>query len=621
MFRDFFSAFADLFTARRSRLEVSGLLLTLAMLPVSELLVMRMFSHLILDGPERYRSDPDGVAVSAAVFFGAFALSRAIHHVVRLNRVRVFRRGFETSAVSRAGVRKDAQKEAWTWAAAFELSTAMVSLIQVAAFCGLFLWLDPWFGLTNIAVVAGVLALVAGIYGRQLRHQVLYLAEGGKPGATAVGDRVGKRVRDAELGAVVASLAMAASLTLVLYRTVRGGIGGADAIVLFLGLRMMFSQVGNLSASAMRFARVRARLGAGAKGVDDDDDFDDVADEVAEDRIDGTSDDGPPAVSPHRTRLVAQLVAAGQRGDDDQVREIGDRLRRGATFAERRAREAAEAFAELAAPVGGREPVHLSWHAKPFPGTVGNWVGPLLLRTLTDRPVRYVSPNAAGTEPHLVLSGSILGSVGPGAVVAGAGVLRHDAAPDPRATYLSVRGPLTAAALRRAGGPAVEAHGDPIALAARLAPVVPTGDGGLGFVRHVSQSDLRIDLADGIEEIGPSAARPDDVRRFLGRLAGHDGVITSDPGVAALCDALGVPCAPVAFAGDDRFVPVYADYARGVGLDQARLVEVSTDLAATRWDDVLAVRTVAGAVLDEIEANLRRAVELQIDRGPAVRPA
>ncbi|RZI89396.1 MAG: hypothetical protein EOO67_12110, partial [Microbacterium sp.] len=144
MYRDFFRAFTELFSARRSRGEISALLLVMALLPVSELVVTHMFSHLILRGAKQYDEDPHGVLVSGAVFFLAFAMSRALHHVVRLNRVRVFRRGFELS-----GEQRPPSKEAWSWAAAFELSTAMVSLIQIVAFCSLFTYLDVVFGLLN----------------------------------------------------------------------------------------------------------------------------------------------------------------------------------------------------------------------------------------------------------------------------------------------------------------------------------------------------------------------------------------------------------------------------------------------------------------------------------------
>lgn len=611
MFRDFFRAFSDLFTERRNRIEVSGLLVTMALLPVSELVVTRMFSHLIISGPERYDRDPDGVILSGAVFFLAFALSRAIHHVVRLNRVRVFRRGFESS-----GQQRPASKEAWSWAAAFELSTAMVSLIQLVAFCGLFIWLDVLFGLANLLIAAGVLWLIAAIYARQLKHQVAYLVEGNKPGSTAIGERVGNRVRDAELGAVVASLAMALSLAAVLFRALDGHIAGADAIVLFIGLRMMYSQVGNLSASAMRFARVKARLTAGEGVVDvmdPDEEFDPLDDELED-----AGELQPARPTAHRAQLVSQMMLAGQRGELEQVQRFGERLSATAVPMETEvaAQQAAEAFAVLAASTeDAQHPVSLLWWARPFPGAVGNWLSPLLLRSVSGRPVLFQTPAAAAQDPHLVMIGSVAGSAHRHAIVAGTGALGPEVTLDPKATFVSVRGPLTADRVRAAGGPEVTSYGDPTVLASRFLPVEQgPSNGRLAFVRHVSHADVHVSLSGRMDELDPMASRPEDIERFLADLTSYDGVVTSDFSTAVLCHSYGVPCAPVSFADHETLGFVFDDYARGVGLSDFAPTVVDPRLDRTTWDDLLVPRTADDATLDRVQAAIEQAVTLYSER-------
>lgn len=84
---------------------------------------------------------------------------------------------------------------------------------------------------------------------------------GSRPGTVAIAQRVGGRIRDAELGAVLASVAMGLVLVCMLLRTLSGDLDSADAIVLFLGLRLLSTQLGTLSASVMRFARASARRG------------------------------------------------------------------------------------------------------------------------------------------------------------------------------------------------------------------------------------------------------------------------------------------------------------------------------------------------------------------------
>ena len=610
MLTDFARAFAQLFTTPRSRFAVSGLLLTMAMLPVSELVVTRMFSHLILHGPARYQVDPTGVVRDAVTFFVAFALARALHHLIRLNRVRVFRRGFDSSDHRRA-----ASQEAWGWAAAFELSTALVSLIQITAFCVLFAVVELGSGLTNLVIVGGVLTLVASIYRRQLHRQIRYLTEGQRTGRTAIGDRVGKRIRDAELGAIVATLAMALSLAVVLYRAVDGKVGGADAFVLFIGLRMLYSQVGNLSASAMRFARVKARLTAGPRSsavTDVDDELDDL-DDVAEE-----SDDLQPATpSAHRSQIVNQMLLAGQRGEIDAVERTAARLSvtRIPMESETNAQQAAEAFAELASSREGRLPLSLMWWPRPFPGSAGNWLSPLLLNRQASRPVVFQRPTALATAPHLMMVGSVLGSAQEHSIVVGTGARDFEAVPDPRATYLSVRGPLSAQVLQKNGGPTIESFGDPTLLVSRVFPVWRTGTNGrLAFVRHVSHAGIPVRLPEGMDEVSAQFSRPQDVEGFVRTLATYAGVVTSDPSVVAVCDSYGVPCAPVAFPFKEDLAFVLRDHALGIEAPDCAPTLVDPDLRRVTWDDLLVGRTVAPATLDAIEATVRQGVETYLDR-------
>lgn len=607
MYRDFYRAFRDLFRAPRSRGEISALLLVMALLPVSELAVTHLFSQLILRGAEQYQQDPSGVVVSGAFFFAAFAASRALHHVVRLNRVRVFRRGFERSDQERP-----ASQEAWSWAAAFELSTALVSLIQIVAFCALFAYLDVTFGLANIVIGAGVLWLVARIYRRQLQRQIAYLAEGNRPGGTGVGERVGTRIRDAELGAIVASLAMAGSLGLVLVRAIQGGLTGPDAIVLFIGLRMLYSQVGNLSASAMRFARAKARLAVGSSGLDDEDEFADPDTEL--DDLDNLRPAQPTA---HRAQLISQMLIASQRGESEQVHQFSKRLRSGVipTEAESNAESAAEAFADLASPTTGGPPLRLLWWARPFPGTAGNWISPAVLRAQSGRPVHFQTPTATAVEPHLVMVGSVIGSAHQQAIVVGTGALHAQAKIDPAAQFISVRGPLTAAALRACGGPAIEAFGDPALLAPRFLPLTSTPrNGRLAFVRHHAHDAIPVTLGEEFDELSPLASHPDQLVALLSRLSAYDAVVTSDVGTVVLCHAYGIPCVPVTFDGAEDHGFVLRDHGLGAGLGEITAINTDLDLSGTDWRSNVAPVHVEDAVLDGIQDSLDRGIEILLNR-------
>ena len=250
------AAFRRLFTTPRSRAAVGLLIVVTATLPVSEMLVLRLFSSLIINGPASFTKDASAALWKISIFFFAFGITRGAHHLIRLVRVRVFRNGFEIS-----GRKPSPSQQSWEWALAFELSGVLVSLVQALMFSALFLFIDWPTGVLNILVSGVVLALVSAIYRRQLSLQKDYAVMGHRPGTVAIAQRVSERVRDAEFGAMLASGSMVVVLICMALRTLLGDIDSANAIVLFLGLRLLSGQLGTLSSGIMRFARASARRG------------------------------------------------------------------------------------------------------------------------------------------------------------------------------------------------------------------------------------------------------------------------------------------------------------------------------------------------------------------------
>ncbi len=256
MVRHLAGAFGQLFVDRRSRLAVALLIVVVAAVPAAEMVAAGFFSRLITHGPEHFRTDPGMVLLQVAAFFLAFAVTRAAHHLVRVHRVRVFRRAFDSSGRTRSR-----SQESWEWAMAFELSSVLASLVQAGTFVVLFLVLEPVSGLVNLVVTAAVLWLVSTIFTRQLARQRDYVRMGNRPGTVGVAQRVDSRIKDAESGAALATVGLVLVLGTVLARVLLSEISSADAIVLFLGLRLLYGQLGVLSAGVMRFARASARGG------------------------------------------------------------------------------------------------------------------------------------------------------------------------------------------------------------------------------------------------------------------------------------------------------------------------------------------------------------------------
>jgi hypothetical protein len=168
--------------------------------------------------------------------------------------VRVFRRGFQSS-----GLQQSPGQASWEWALAFELSTVSVGLIQVFTFGALFVWINTTVGVANALLCTVALLAISRIYARQLSKQFGFVAEGNRPGSTAISERIATRVFAAEVGSIFATLALALMMALVLWRTLGNHLVAADAIVLFLGLRLLYGHLATLSPSVMRFARASSR--------------------------------------------------------------------------------------------------------------------------------------------------------------------------------------------------------------------------------------------------------------------------------------------------------------------------------------------------------------------------
>jgi hypothetical protein len=573
MFPDLVRAFAGLFTERRSRAAALVLLLTMAAIPVAELGVIRTFSQLIIKGPDQYETDRRAVLTSTVVFFVGFSVTRGLHHLVRFWRVRVFRNGFESS-----GLQRTHGQASWEWAQGFELSTVSVGLIQVVTFSALFLWINPVVGVANVGLCVAGLVAISGLYKRQLAKQADFAKEGTKPGSTSVSQRIATRLFAAEYGSVIATASMALMMLVVLWRTLTRQLAETDGVVLFLGLRLLYGHLGALSPSVMRFARdsVRrdaARASAMAMAVDVAEESLDVVvdgDEAAADERVATHTD---RLSRRRTQLVTHIVMAGQRGQAAEVQELSAGLARSGrlTAKEINATHIANSFAAYASGDDPSPPLSLVWWPRPFPGNFGDWLSPFVLHRNTGHRVQFQPPTAATNAPNLVMIGSIGRFIQPRSVVVGTGASRNDIELNPGATFVSVRGPLTADVVNRNGGPVVDSFGDPGLLLARLLPVERLcTNGRLALVRHHTHTDLPITLPDNMDEHSVLVSSPAAIAAFVATLCGYDGVVTSAMHVMITCHSYGIPCALVTFRGFEGAVHgtgmKYRDYALGAGL-------------------------------------------------------
>lgn len=319
----------------------------------------------------------------------------------------------------------------------------------------------------------------------------------------------------------------------------------------------------------------------------------------------------PSRTSRHRQSLVNQMIASGQRGEVERVREVAARLTANAipSSSEAGAQKAAEAFAHYAANgAAGDRALTLTWWPRPFPGNFGDWLSPLVLQHASDRPIRYHAPTAPTLSPNLVMIGSIGRFISSRSIVVGTGIASEEIELDTAAHYLSVRGPVTAELLRRQGGPVVDSLGDPGVLLSRVLPVNRGATNGrTALVRHFTHANLPLTLPEGWDELSVLRSHPEDIGEFVELLAGYDAVVTSAMHVMIACHSYGIPCALISFQGFEGAVHgtglKYRDYARGAGLSEPwEPVTVDLDLRRPRWEDLIRAEQISTEKMDEVEA-------------------
>lgn len=312
--------------------------------------------------------------------------------------------------------------------------------------------------------------------------------------------------------------------------------------------------------------------------------------------------------SKHRTRLLGQTIVAAQQGREEVADQLTLQIESSGitTAAELSTLRAAKSFATYMRGSDSVTPIPVSWWARPFPGNFGDWLGPLLVRDSSQRPVRYIGPTAPHTDPHLFTVGSIGRFIKRSSIVVGTGLSTLDTELNPHADYVSVRGPLTAQRVRESGGPGVQSFGDPGVLLSRFIPVERTNTNGrIALVRHFTHAGLPLRFSDEWDELSVMMSHPDEIAQFVAKLNQYDAVVTSAMHVMIVCHSYGIPCALISFTGFESSVHgtgiKYRDYSLGAGLDAVHEpTPVPLDLRKVNFDDLIRSTQVSKEKLDEV---------------------
>jgi hypothetical protein len=234
IFTQLFSATKLLVPTKRYRWQLMLLVLIAASIPVSELLVAKLFTDLVINGADRPVTE---IVLQLALFAFLFVSTRTINYLQKTYRVKFFDKAFGADTRE-----KSSTKESWEWAMGLELVT----------------FLSPNFGVLNLVLIALVLQLMGVLFKRQLKKQRGFVEKKRAKKTVTPAERLGSRIQQAEFATLMASFGVVVLLGLLIWFSLEGWVSLSNAIVLFLALRIQNTTFSSVSSSLMRFARAKA---------------------------------------------------------------------------------------------------------------------------------------------------------------------------------------------------------------------------------------------------------------------------------------------------------------------------------------------------------------------------
>jgi hypothetical protein len=262
--------FALLFPKGKHRNQAILLASIATIVPLTQLFVIRIFSHMITSGA----SEPvENAVLNFVAFFGLFGLTHIATYWQKTYRVKVF-----NGAISSNTDRRSKMTESWEWALAFETNNLLHTFAQMLVLAAYFIFVSWQVGVVNCILLLGTMQFVKVMFHKQIATQEGFaIAQRKNQPATAF-TKVGARIRSAEIGILIANAGFIISLGALLVFSYLGQINAADAVMLFLGFRMQNNNLGQTSGSLMRFARAKAMSEAPKKykGVKPDQDEDEM---------------------------------------------------------------------------------------------------------------------------------------------------------------------------------------------------------------------------------------------------------------------------------------------------------------------------------------------------------
>ena len=236
--------------SKKFRWQFAFLVLLAALIPVTELLVIKLFTDLVIAGGDM---DPTILVLSILGVSALFVTTRVVNYVQKTYRVKFFDKSFESDTRERSST-----KESWEWAMALEMVNVLSFITQIVVISIFFFVLDWVFA--SLVLLAALIILE--IFGRYFRVQQIaqrgFVEKRRAKQDVKPADRLGSRIQSAEFVTLLAAVFIVVLIAVLIFFGVSGITALSNTIVFFLGLRLLNTTFGSLAGSLMRFARAKA---------------------------------------------------------------------------------------------------------------------------------------------------------------------------------------------------------------------------------------------------------------------------------------------------------------------------------------------------------------------------
>ncbi len=313
-------------------------------------------------------------------------------------------------------------------------------------------------------------------------------------------------------------------------------------------------------------------------------------------------------------QTIGELVKSGKAGDLKKYNESLELFKRKVlpNRYETAAITVASSYLAYSAKPSERK-ITIAWWENPYPGNYGDWLTPFIFNHYTENRIIFQGLTTQAPKKHLVSLGSVGRFIKSNSVVVGTGVSSFKHALNPKAEYISVRGPHTAELLLQSGGPKVEVFGDPAVVLSRILPFTRgKTNGRIALIRHHTHLQAPVKLPENFDELSVQISHPNDIIAFIEKLHEYDSVVTSAMHVMITCQSYGIPCALVVFNGFEDYVHgdgiKYSDYALGAGVTELNPVSINPKIDLAEIQKITHEIKISDHKISEVESAIKEGI-------------